>query len=1370
MIAQTPIDQLHAVLSDFVNGTSSARWTIVSQQLQKPMPRGGDSVVPPPELLEACWQLLSEENFAVRVESYYTPAPGIGHKAVADRLVRNARALFATACVATVAPHATTSTEVESLSNWFARAVAALDDSHAGSSSLAVVDVKALLRPDGLNATAAEPGEPVPAVACALVWSRWWLTQQTSADGDARRTWIAWVSPKTQGAGSVKVSDAGLPYPHLIEHPRVALMPAKDDWLAAIKRAWELSRGATCGRTITWEVNLPGSSSMILGGRSAGCAFYVALACLLDRRACDPSRAILAALADDETKPMEIGDLDEKIKALRGSISCFGVADTQQYSLLHPDTRIERCGSLAEALEFMSGVATKLRSFASTLAKIAARSDDLYIEPMLVKTTSLITQFSSDGDATDAQSTADKIGKPAWTALQPLLGGATKRVIIVAGSGFGKTLLAEWTVRRLAKASLDFFEQHDDAFEGKRHLFALPLTAGDLLAALVEAEARQVSRNIPEFDNQTAFDLVLRAGVVRYPQHEPAIRFLLDCASGRRNDFDVLIVVDGLDDVRVERRRIVARLLRHLSTWPSRMLVTGREYAFDPIDIEDSLVYRLREFSPPQMRRYVEAMLGSEQARVVLHLFNSHPATRLFGHVPLLLAMVCRGLKRVEREAQNVIEEATQKIETDYPTRTALYRELFLDRLGQELAPSLADQRLAVLSRVGNYWLKTTTPNGEVSERTIIDWIGTDTISAIPIGEDLRTIYDRNVNAAVIASTLLDDFVRVGILAPTLDRKAYRATHPTFIEYLAGRHMATRIDKGEQAALDELMDHALNPSWRAVTPFVAGELKNLLPIAAKLDVSSDPFHLHLFTNAKWLAEAEPSARLEPEVTKVANQLVALLKSESPIDRYHAVEAIGEIGSSWRRILTPLVSSLLNEQKFSVRIAALEAACLLDAPGAVEQTARHVRENTAKGRERLLRRLAAADQQAAVRVAKELLSVPVLNLGAAAIDVLLSAGDAEIDSLVAQLRSDNNFSRELASRALAASGNAAVAEKLRPLLIDEANHVRAIAVQTLASFDVEWRLETLRQMAGDTSTQVRIAVAAALSVIGTHEALTLVSSLLYDKEERVVLRALDAISRAHFLSRADAEALLNCDDRLIRLRAAAVYHRLGDDDYVPRLHAAVQENGYEQIALEQLAFVKDPRSVSFLLGLLSQSAPPIQAMIAHTLGKLGDPRAVPALMELLDSRDSNTRINVAEALGQIRHFSASTALIDRLTDSSDRVRRAVIKALGHIGDVRAIVPLLEVLQMAEQDEEISELMTAIASFATVADLLAALKKAGGVLRVAQSCPPGVIYALLFPLVWSAPTEVWREQAPDLAELTVAAAKPHLANTQPSRRHA
>src|SRR5207302_68309 len=163
-----------------------------------------------------------------------------------------------------------------------------------------------------------------------------------------------------------------------------------------------------------------------------------------------------------------------------------------------------------------------------------------------------------------------------------------------------------------------------------------------------------------------------------------------------------------------------------------------------------------------------------------------------FARVPLLLSMICRGIAGAEKDSKNALEAAARKLQFDNPTRTTLYRELFLDRLGQDDATVLADQRLQVLANMSVMWLKES-------------------------------------GAAAAA-----------------------------------------------AATDDVMLHLLDPSWRGVTPCVAGELNDPLQMLSKIQLDPDPFHLKLFTVVKWLAEIKPSSALEADVTQVTRRLIDLL--------------------------------------------------------------------------------------------------------------------------------------------------------------------------------------------------------------------------------------------------------------------------------------------------------------------------------------------------------------------------------------------------------------------------------------------------------------------------------------------------------------
>lgn len=1363
MTAHNAIGEFEALLEYFVKGTSTTPWKVIVEQLHGPQLRKIQAAGDDREAADECWQILCTDQFADQVLDFYTPSvPFEGDKELVDRLVRNARALFATACAAEVARDCVSEDQHALLLEWYRRAVAVLDPVYATAPSPLVSNVAPTTETDDLIQWACDTvGASSAAAYCARVWCLWWQDRLVTSNEATRQTWLAWTLNNHGDAGSLEVTETDIPFAALVEHPDVALIPAHEDWLNTIERAWHLSNCATLGRTVFWRVQLPNAGGLILKHTSAGGGFYVALSCLRDRRASDPSRAILAALPDDgATAPQLVASVDRKIDALvRSNVKSFAVAEGQTW---HPHAQVEivKCRSLDDSVEFMSGLATQLRAFAISIAESTPAQTETYIEPILFKTQALnITRVDRVAEDNSANAIDLDIGMSGWSALAPLLNGSARSAVLIADSGFGKTALVEWLAGRLAKSSLDFFEQPKTTFESRPDPFVLPLKANHLLTAIVADRSSQSSQETTEFDDESARRLLVRAAVTRYRDHEQAISYVVDCAAGARHNLEALIVVDGLDAVRAERRRLMSRFLGHISNWNCRILLTGREYAFDASQVEGATIYRIREFTPQQTRRYVEQSLGPEKAQSLLRLFNSSPTSRLFARVPLLLSMICRGVASAEQNSRNALEAAARKFQFDDPTRTTLYRELFLDRLGQDDAMVLADQRLQVLANMSVKWLKESGAAADVLERDVIAWIGTDRIRAIPIGANSSRIVNGEVDPPVVATTLLENFVSVGILSPTKDRKSYRATHPSFNEYLAGRGLAVRINcrdtdaAAAAAAADDVMLHLLDPSWRGVTPFVAGELDDPLQMLSKIELDPDPFHLKLFTVVKWLAEIKPNSALEADVTQVTRRLIDLLGSRSLLDRDRAIEAIGEIGIGWHNVIAPLLTPLLNHSKPNLQAAALEAACLLNLPPAIERATEYVRNPSRKGRERVLRRLAAIDPLAGVKAARELIDDRVLAVRATATDILLTYGGS-VDTLIAQLRDTNSINRELASKALSTSESSETANRIRALLHDEEEYTRVIAIKTLASLDVPWLMSAIGEMVTDASVDVRIETASALGRIGSAEALAKLQTMLAD--DVVAPSVLDGFSAANALPGLDADLLLNHRSPVVQLRAASLYHKHGVGKYLPRLLDEVSSGSSDAFfALEQLAELKDPESAGPLIDLLTDSPMGIQSMIAEALGKIGARKAVRPLIELLQSDDSINRIKAVEALGQIGDSSAVTALIERIGDDNVTVRRAAVRALGALGDPNAIGPLLEVITW--NDDLTAEATKALASFATLPQLLSSLSAAGGLLAVAQKSAPAVVYELLWSLVVAAQPNLWAGDEAVLGELTNSVAR-------------
>jgi len=83
--------------------------------------------------------------------------------------------------------------------------------------------------------------------------------------------------------------------------------------------------------------------------------------------------------------------------------------------------------------------------------------------------------------------------------------------------------------------------------------------------------------------------------------------------------------------------------------------------------------------------------------------------------------------------------------------------------------------------------------------------------------------------------------------------------------------------------------------------------------------------------------------------------------------------------------------------------------------------------------------------------------------------------------------------------------------------------------------------------------------------------------------------------------------------------------------------------------------------------------------ATVLGRIKDIGAIDHLCRPLKSRYRSDRISAIEALERIASPTSAGSLIEVLKDKDEEVRRKSVKALGEIGDVRALMPLVNILK-------------------------------------------------------------------------------------------
>ena len=109
------------------------------------------------------------------------------------------------------------------------------------------------------------------------------------------------------------------------------------------------------------------------------------------------------------------------------------------------------------------------------------------------------------------------------------------------------------------------------------------------------------------------------------------------------------------------------------------------------------------------------------------------------------------------------------------------------------------------------------------------------------------------------------------------------------------------------------------------------------------------------------------------------------------------------------------------------------------------------------------------------------------------------------------------------------------------------------------------------------------------------------------------------------------------------------------------------------AVLELGQIGGPKAVELLIEALSR-VDGVSRSAARELGRLGDARAINPLVALLGQ--SEVSQSVAEALVKL---GAIDALVSALKNEVPAVRKGAAIALGEMGDVRAVDPLIEVMQ-------------------------------------------------------------------------------------------
>jgi HEAT repeat protein len=150
---------------------------------------------------------------------------------------------------------------------------------------------------------------------------------------------------------------------------------------------------------------------------------------------------------------------------------------------------------------------------------------------------------------------------------------------------------------------------------------------------------------------------------------------------------------------------------------------------------------------------------------------------------------------------------------------------------------------------------------------------------------------------------------------------------------------------------------------------------------------------------------------------------------------------------------------------------------------------------------------------------------------------------------------------------------------------------------------------------------------------------------------------------------------------VRCDAAYALGKIGDPCAIEPLIPVLQDKDKDVhfAAAWALGTLRDPRAVGSLIASLHDWRGEIRARASGALVEVGEPAVEPLLIALMD-KDLSVRMAAAEVLGRIGDLRAVEPLIAVLNDNRyDDVCKVAMAALGKIGDSRALEPLLAALK-------------------------------------------------------------------------------------------
>lgn len=297
-------------------------------------------------------------------------------------------------------------------------------------------------------------------------------------------------------------------------------------------------------------------------------------------------------------------------------------------------------------------------------------------------------------------------------------------------------------------------------------------------------------------------------------------------------------------------------------------------------------------------------------------------------------------------------------------------------------------------------------------------------------------------------------------------------------------------------------------------------------------------------------------------------------------------------------------------------------------------------------------------------------------------------DEAVSPLIKLLEEDNDDLRYVALEALGKIGVSSALKAVSAFLKSRNHDLRFIACEAIGNIHEPQSVNIVLPILKDPDFEVRLKAIEALGRIGSTAACDQLLVMLGEDNERLRLATIQALGQIKNPNAVDAMIdIFQVSTPQIKEKIIWALGEIASDRAVdPLLNLAQTFNTKQiQLSIEAFAKIKSPKACRFILGILDRADKTIRIKAIDALGEIGEKATAGNLVPFLDAPEPELKIAAAEALGKIGNPVAIDPLVNRLSDSERDVRLHAIEALGMIRGAKAIPALVR--SLGEQDEQI-----------------------------------------------------------------------------------